>query len=259
MFLFLLPHIFFDHYERIGNIEQAFLITSIAMTILSVVRFISFLKMERIDNNNKNAADFREILANTIGKRDCRKVILLQVLWNVSKLTCYGFLRVYKTNDLMFSVSVIQIINIAASIIRVLCSRLLGKYTDKHTYAKGFRLGLIILAVGYVSLCFCTPKTRWLIIVYSVLEAISLAGIEANNLNVVYDYSDSKYFVEASAIKNSIGGIIGFLIAIPAGKLLAYVQESGNTFLGFHLYGQQILAAAALFITIITILYIIFS
>jgi uncharacterized membrane protein YesL len=45
-------------------------------------------------------------------------------------------------------------------------------------------------------------------------------------------YAD--YFAEASAIKNSIGGIFGFVGSLLAGKLLALIQYNGNMLFGIN-------------------------
>ena len=72
---------------------------------------------------------------------------------------------------------------------------------------------------------------------------------------MTYNYVEAEYFVEASAIKNSIGGICGFVSSILAGKLLEYVQSNGNSIFGIHIYGQQLLALISTLIIFSAILF----
>ena len=58
------------------------------------------------------------------------------------------------------------------------------------------------------------------------------------------------------AIKNSIGGICGFLASLLGGKILDLIQKRGNNFFGIHIYGQQLLAAISLIILSMTVIYV---
>ena len=66
---------------------------------------------------------------------------------------------------------------------------------------------------------------------------------------------NKRYFTEAFAIKNAVSGLFGFLVSIACGALLSHIQENGNTFLGIHVYGQQVLAALSLLFGIAALLY----
>ena len=84
---------------------------------------------------------------------------------------------------------------------------------------------------------------------------MSLAGINQNLYNITYSYVDSRYFVQASAIKNSIGGLCGFGASLVASRLLSAVQANGNTIFGITVYGQQVLSAISFVLMICAILY----
>ena len=94
-----------------------------------------------------------------------------------------------------------------------------------------------------------------MIILYTLLYNISLAGVNQNLFNVTYSYVESDYFVQASAIKNSIGGICGFGASLLAGLLLGYIQDNGNMLFGIPVYGQQVLALISFILTIIAVIF----
>ena len=73
---------------------------------------------------------------------------------------------------------------------------------------------------------------------------------------MVYNYVDSKYIVYAMAIKNCIGGLFGFGASILGGQILDMVQANNNTVFGIHIYGQQLLSAISLVITLLCVIYI---
>jgi hypothetical protein len=72
----------------------------------------------------------------------------------------------------------------------------------------------------------------------------------------MFSYVEESYFVEATAIKNSIGGLCGFVASLIAGELLSAIQENGNMLFGMPLYAQQVLSAIAAVIAVCSILYI---
>ena len=96
----------------------------------------------------------------------------------------------------------------------------------------------------------------WLVILYTVLYHVACAGTSQNMMNMVYSYVDSKYFVQASAIKYSVRGLCGFGASMLGSRILGAVQAGGNTFMGLSLYGQQLLSVISLIIVIVDILFV---
>ena len=156
---------------------------------------------------------------------------------------------------MLYSMSVVQIVNVVAQLGRAVFSKPFGRYTEKRTFAKGVELGMIIVAVAMLINIFTTPATAFFIIIYTLLYNIAMAGVSGNITNITYSYVDSTYFAEASAIKNSIGGLFGFGASLLGGKILATVQANGNTVFGIPMYGQQLLSAISFVMLIITILF----
>ena len=85
---------------------------------------------------------------------------------------------------------------------------------------------------------------------------ISGAGTNANLNNITYNYVDAQYFIQASAIKNSIGGLCGFGASLLGGAILSRIQANGNSLFGIHVYGQQVLATLSFLLMIVTILFV---
>ena len=153
------------------------------------------------------------------------------------------------------TVTAVQIINLVSNGGRFILSKPFGCFSDKYSFARGIELAMVLAAIGFGFVIFTTPESRTLIIFYGLFYNISLAGASQNLLNVTYSYVDSRYFVQASAIKNSIGGICGFGATLLASRLLAAVQAKGNRIFGVTIYGQQILAAISFVLLIVATLY----
>ena len=247
-----------DAFEAADNLSGGFLFAAGAILIFTLSDLVCLLLIKRDVGGHEERQQMppmREVMRNTLGNKSFRHVIVLVILWDVARYTTIGFLGIYRISDLMFAVGTVQIINIVGNIGRVIFSRAFGAYADRHSFAKGIELAMCLAAIAFAFQVCTVPATRWLVIGYSLFYNISQAGIVANMQSIVYSYVDTEYFVQAAAIKNSIGGVAGFLAALLAGRLLSAVQANGNTIFGFTVYGQQVLAAISFLLVIVAILY----
>ncbi len=248
-----------DAFEASDHLEGSFVFAAVGILIFCMCDFICLLLIKndiRDRREKREVVPMREVMRNTLGNRNFRTVVILTVLWDVLRYLTTGFLGVYQIGELAFSMGVIQIINMASHFARAGISKPFGRFSDKHSYATGVRVALIIAAAAFLCLIFTTPTTRYLIVGYTVLMSVSAAGTNANLLNITYSYVDEKYFVQASAIKNSIGGLCGFGASLVGSRILARVQANGNTLFGIHVYGQQVLAAISLVLLVAAILFV---
>ena len=247
-----------DKYEEVGNIRGAFIFISAAILILSIFDIVSLLmiKNEPIKTKKQAHLPFKDIYSNTLGNHNFVNIIIVMVLWNTARYMTIGFLGTFKTNDLLLKVGTVQVINMVANLGRFAISIPFGKYSDKHSFASGLKLAYIIAAVAFGVNIFTSNNTWWLMIIYTLLFNVSMAGSNQNTFNITYSYVKTDYYVYAMAIKNCIGGVSGFLASIIGSKILEYIQASGNVFMSIPMYGQQLLSAISLVIIVIDILFI---
>ncbi len=246
-----------DRYESLGNLNGAFLFIACSILILNICNFIclSMIKKESVEESEEEKVSFGDVLSNTLKNKSFRNIIVLTVLWDTARYFTVGFIGVFKTNDLLMSVFLIQLVNTLACFARMLISKPFGRYSDKHSYAKGFKLGLWLAAGGFFINIFTARSTWFLIIAYTVLYNCSMAGTNQNSFNISYNYVASKYISHAMAIKNSIGGICGFAASVAGGRILSLIQQNGNMLFGISVYGQQLLSGISFIIVIVAILF----
>jgi len=247
-----------DRYEALGNIEGGFLFVAVAILIFDIANLIclALIKKEDDEAEKEEAIPFKEVLENTIGNKAFKKIIMLQVLYDTSRYFTIGFIGVFKTKELLMSVGLVQIVNIIANLIRSAISVPLGKYSNRNSYVKGFKLGLILAAASFLLNVFTTQSTWWIIIIYTVLYNASVAGTNMNSFNITYNYVDAKYVSQAMAIKNSIGGLAGFVASLVGSRILSAVQNNGNQIFGIQIYGQQLLSLISFAIMVAAIVFI---
>ena len=246
-------------FEENGNLKGGFIFAAVAILIFCISDLVMLLL---IKNDIKPKAvkgegsSMKDIIANTLFNKNFLSVVVLMVLWDSSRYIVIGFLGTYR--NALFTLGVVQIISVAGQLARAIFSKPLGKYTEKRTFAKGIELGLIIAAAAMFINIFTTPQTAFCIIIYTVLYNVCLAGVSGNITNITYSYVDSRYFAEASAIKNSIAGVCGFGASLLGGVILDLVQSNQDKItelIGFPIYGQQVLSAISFLMLIVTVLF----
>lgn len=248
-----------DRFIEAGNVSGGFLFIAAMMLLMNIGDFVCLMMMKNRKTEKKadeKTEPFWQVIRKLFANRGFVCSVVLHVIWSVSVYMTIGFMGVYKTKELLLSVGAVQIINIVACLARALFSKPIARYADKRSYAKGIKLGMFIAAAGYLVNMFTTPKLWWCVILYTILYHVACAGTSQNMMNMVYSYVDSKYFVQASAIKYSVSGLCGFGASMLASRILKAVQDGGNTLFGITVYGQQLLSAISLVLVIGGILFV---
>ena len=247
-----------DKFEGMGSIRGAFLFIGITLFVISILNFWSIFSITDESETEKKAEkkSLKSILDNTIFNKNYRNVIVAGALWDFARYFSIGFMGTFKTNDLMISVFAIQIINMAASMVRLIFSKPVARYSDKFSFAKGLQLGITIAMVSFFVNIFTTDATWYLVVIFTILYNTAFTGISANTSNICYSYVDSEYISDAMAVKNCICGIIGFVSSILGGITLNYIQSNGNMFMGIAMYGQQFLSAVSFVACLMAVFYI---
>ena len=247
----------FDGMEAKGNLHGAFLMIALVMLALNGMSLICLLLIapKRLSSGRADNGRVKQIMKRVLRNRNLRRVFILTILYNIGNYLTVGFLGTYKTNDLLMNVGTVQLINMAGNVVRMALSVPFGAYSDKRSYAKGYCLALALAALSFLACGFATPERKWCIIVFTVLNCVSLAGTNQNSFNMCYSYVPEQDLVPAMAIGTGISGLFGFLASLGGSRILSLIERNGNRFLGFPLYGQQVLSFCSFLIMTAALLF----
>ena len=248
----------FDRFEAVGNPRGGFLTLACAIFALNVCCFVCLCLIKKetpSEDGEHRPPGVGEVLRAIFGNRDFRHTVVLACLWEAARYMSTGFFGTYKTEDLLFSVGAVQIINTAANLCRFAVSKPFGRYSDRTSYAHGFRTALLIAAAAFALGALTSPASRWMIVFHTVLYNVSLAGTNQNSFNITYSYVEPQYMAQAMAVKSSVGGIVGFASSLVGSRILSAVQASGNRLFGVTVYGQQVLSVVSLLLTAAAFVY----
>lgn len=246
-----------DQYEKCGKLNAGFLFLAITILALNICNFVCYwlIKKDTVIQETEEKESFLTVLKHIMSNKKFRSIIVQAILLNIASGFTIGFIGVFKMKNLMMSVLMVQVVNVIANLFRICVSKPIGRFSDKYSFEKGYKLGLYLAAGAYLAIVFTTRSTWFLIIIHTVLYSCSMAGTNQNAYNITYNYVEDKYITQAMAFKFSVSGIFGFGTSILAGKILSCIQAGEIQFCGIQIYGQQILAAFSFLVILVTIFY----
>ncbi len=236
-------------YQKADNSDGWFLFSAMAILIFAICDFICLLLIQppanAVTQTKAPQSGLKDAFHHTLGNKSFVHVVLLCCMWKFAMFFTIGFMGMYK--NLLFGLVYAQIINNVGVLARFAFSKPLGRFSDKYSYAKGISLGIVFAAIAFGINIFSAPGavTKWFVVIYVAFYSLCQAATNQNLLNISYNYVPKEYFVQASAIKNSLSGLVGFSASLLAGRLMTTIQNNGNTFFGIPVYGQQVLSACS--------------
>ncbi len=262
IFAFVMGNII-DAFEAAGNLKGAFLTSAITVLVLGVGHIMTMVlsKEKKIERSVDETAEKKKKfpLKELVLNKNLLKVVAVSVIWHIASGVSTPFYGSYKVGALGFSMTFISVLGIGSSIMRALCSRPMGRFADRKSFATSMILCMGVVALSFGINIFTVPSNGYILFtLFSVLHAISMAGINSGLTNLVYDYVPHEQRVAALALQNSIAGVVGFGATCLAGVLVDHIQENGNVFLGMNLYAQQVVSALSFAVSIIILLYLVF-
>lgn len=258
MFFSLAVGYIFNCYQDSGKLKEGFIFITIMLIINTVMNFacLCLIKKDIDDGEEEQTIPIRKVIKVLVDNKNYRNMVIMVAVKSFATAFVVGFLGTFKTKDLFISIGTIQVINIVGNAFRAFLSGPLGRYSDKYSFVKGYKMGLCIEIASLVSLVFITgPDRWWMIILYTILYNVSLAGTNSNASNLIYSFVPQQYFVQATAIKNVICGVISLLSALIAGWVFNLIQFKGNKFFGISMYPQQLLALVAIVIMSVAVIF----
>ena len=245
-----------DAFEKNGRLLTAFLVLGGIMLLVCAANYACFSVMPELPlRTSGEKQKTGDVLLRLFANRRFLHAVALTALSEFSRFLVIGFMGTYKTEELGLSVGNVQLINVLASMGRFAVSKPFGKYSDRHSYAKGYLCGNLLTALSFVCGVFCAPAAKWLIVPCTMLYQMSFAGTNQNTFLLIYAFVESDDIMPALAVNSSIRGMSGFLASLIGGRVLASVQAAGSTVFGRTLYGQQLLHALAFVLIVLALIY----
>ena len=244
-----------DHFEEIGNQTDAFIVCGITIFVLTVSHALCLILMREDKREvSEESATLKDRLKLALADRITLTLIPVFVLWNMSVYSTIPFFGTYQLNELSLTMTAVSLISVTYSIIRALASAPLGMLGDKRSFITSMTVSLCAMSIGLIA---NSLGGRTSFVIFYVLYAVTLAGMNSGIMNMIFDYVDPQKRVGAIAILYTIGGLVGFFTTLIAKPLVDTIQVNGNRFLFIeHVYAQQVLSVVGAMLALLALLYL---
>lgn len=255
-----------DYFSGRNEIRTAFALSGGVIFVLMILHTVTMaLAVERTAEHTETVESgepverrgFRENLQDVLNNKNVVKISMVFVLYNITTYLAMPFYGTYQIHELGFSLKLVSAFTMLGSIVRILVSRFWGSYADKRSFAEMVEKCLLILGVGYLCAAFAVPANgRILFAGYYICHGVAQGGINSALINLIFDYVTPDKRADSLAICQAGAGIAGFLTTLAVSPLVSAIQQNGNTLWGLPIYAQQVLSAAALIITVLTVVFV---
>lgn len=235
-----------DRMEAAGKEIGVFYVCSAIVLVLSVISFLSIYAVEDVPMATRGNISVKATVKSLMADKMIRRVVIVCTLWSVASHCATPFYGAYQINELGFSMTFVSVLSILYSVVRIAFSRLLGAYADKKSFSHMSFVCFLIVGAGFFVNCFTTPANgKIFFTVYYCLYAISMGGINSAMTNLVFEHVKGSNRRDALAINSAFGGVAGFAATCVMSPVVAHIQNSGNMFMGMHMYAAQFVSAVA--------------
>ena len=246
-----------DKFEAAGNVSGAFIVCGVSVFALMLLHTATLLFSKEKPSEIQEKLPLKKSVGELFKDKNLLKIILISVLWNVVCYAATPFYGTYQIKELGFSMTFVSALSAVYAVIRSAFSKPLGRFADKYSFAKMLNICFLIKLVAFIVNAFTVPSNgKVFFTVYYVLHAVAMAGINSAAINLIYDYADKEKRVGALALKSTLAGFAGFFTTLAVSPLVSYIQENGDTFLGLHVYAQQVVSVIAAVLLVGLLIYL---
>ncbi len=248
-----------DHFAAAGQPDIGLKLCALVLFIFTVCHVVTLVIAKDAPDvleDTRHSPPLLPAIRDNLTNPTFFRVLTFALGWNFFCCFFTSYQTVFMLQEAGASATFIAVAGIAGSLARIAVSPWMGKYSDRHGFAKACRLGLSFAAVAYGLLAFQGPANgKVLYLFYNIISAIGMATVAGGMLNILFEYVDARDRVGAMGIYCSLAGLGAFIGSLAGGAVLDAIQKAGNRFLGLSVYGQQVLAAISALGLLATVLY----
>jgi len=120
-----------DHLEN----KVAFVVGGVLLFVLLGLHTLT-LVFAKEKPSEKTQVNVRNSIKGLVQNKTLLKIIVVFVIWNIANYATSSFSGAYQVGALGFTTTLASVIAIMSSIARVIFSKPLGKFADKHSFCK---------------------------------------------------------------------------------------------------------------------------
>lgn len=264
-----------------GHLKLGFLIIGVVLILLSLLNFVSFVKMKEprtalLNSDGKelhgslakkemkimqvNHLGIKEEIKLAISSSRFRKALFLNLLWTTAFYIGMPFNNSYQVKELGLSYTYIMLIILLTTILRVAITPGIGKRADKSGSPQMLLWTMASMGIYYLCMVFTVPGNgKIMFTIATVFSAIGWSFIAIGLFNIQLMCMDRVRRTQQYTILSGVSGMYGFIISVAGGILVDYLQRNRLTLWNRQIFAQQWMNLLGFLFIILTVLYLYFA
>lgn len=241
--------------------QQDYIGFVVVFSVALVITIFNFLTLKSIKEPEVTALNkdlnLKRLITIPLKDKQFRKVVILNIVWNLSVQFSLPFFSVYMVNGLKLSYTYIMIVGIILSGVQSYSARIWGKISERKGWEFTTVASMAALGIVHLSWIFINENTYFLIIPFvQVLAGIGWAGVNLSLFNIQFKYAPQEGRTVFVGFNAALAGAAGFFSALMGSvivgvlssvKLDIKVTVLDNMLIIFGISGLMILSCAAFF------------
>ncbi|HEY5585445.1 MAG TPA: MFS transporter [Ruminiclostridium sp.] len=197
----------------------------VVFSIALVVVVLNFLVLRKIKEPAivplKQSLNLKIMLAMPLRNEQFRKVVILNIVWNLTAQIAIPFFSVYMVTGLKLSYTFIMVAGIIMSFSQALSAKIWGKLSDKFGWEVTTVSSIGMIGVCHIMWMFVNHSTYLLLIpIIQIIAGIAWAGINLSLFNIQFKYAPQEGRTIFIGFNAALGGLSGFLSALIGATLI---------------------------------------
>lgn len=249
-----------DLFEEADNLNGAFITLTVTILVLIVLNIVPLMiSKEKHDDIEKHESPF-ESISNLFKNTRFRRLLIISTVQSIATGVCFNFLGTYQIKELGFSMEFIAITNVIINIVWIIGLMVFGRLTFKFSYTAILRVYYVLIFIAYFFIIISTPATGFVTFtIYRIFYQLAGSASAVSQNNLVFDLAPPEERTSALATMTIFTGVINFLSTLAATPLVNYIQGTEVILFGTQIFAQQILAAVACIISLVTLMMFLIS
>lgn len=227
----------------------------LVMVVLNIM-VLSGIKEPKIIQMNE-ALKLKSLVTLPLKNKMFRKVVFLNIFWNLSVQFALPFFAVYMVTGLKLSYTFIMVMGIILSCVQAFSAKLWGAFSEKVGWEFTTVLSIGILGVVHLIWVFVNKGNYVLMIpITQILSGIGWAGVNISLFNIQFKYAPQEGRTIFVGFNAALSGVVGFASALFGSvivgalngvKLDIKIATLGNMPIVFGISGIMIVCCALFF------------
>ncbi len=212
------------------SINKDFIGFTIIFSVVLVLVFWNYFILKRIKEPDvvqlNQSLTLKSVLTLPLKHRNFRKVIILNIIWNLAAQLSIPFFSVYMVTGLKLSYTFIMVVGIILSFTQSLSAKMWGKLSEKV----GWEF-TTVLSIGLIGICHLTwmlvnRSTYFILIpIIQVMAGIAWAGVNLSLFNIQYKHAPQEGRTIYIGFNTALAGLAGFTSALVGAFLVGALSE----------------------------------